>query len=81
MYCISKSRFLDIAVLQSSILILSFAGVLSKRASAVDFLSVEFLIYYGLIIFIMGVYAILWQQIIKRFELSVAYANKGTLII
>jgi drug/metabolite transporter (DMT)-like permease len=81
MYGISKTKLVDIVFLQLSILILSLAGIFAKKASAVDFLSVEFLIYYGLIIFIMGVYAILWQQIIKRFELSVAYANKGSLII
>ncbi len=81
MYGTSKSRLVDIAFLQLSIIILSVAGVLSKKASTLDFLSVEFITYYCLILFIMGIYAILWQQIIKRFELSVAYANKGTLII
>ena len=78
---ISKTRLVDIAFLQLSILILSLAGIFAKKASAVGFLSVEFITYYCLILFIMGIYAILWQQIIKRFELSVAYANKGTLII
>ena len=78
---ISKTRLVDIAFLQLSILILSLVGIFAKKASAVGFLSVEFITYYCLILFIMGIYAILWQQIIKRFELSVAYANKGTLII
>ena len=30
---------------------------------------------------ILGVYAILWQQVIKRFELSVAYANKAITLL
>mgnify|MGYP001022902197 CR=1 FL=1 len=81
MYDISVSRLVDIAFLQLSILILSLAGILAKKASTVGFLSVEFITYYSLIILIMAVYAILWQQIIKKFELSVAYANKGTVII
>jgi drug/metabolite transporter (DMT)-like permease len=72
---------MDIAFLQLSILILSLAGIFAKKASTIDFLSIEFITYYGLIISIMAVYAILWQQIIKKFELSVAYANKGTIII
>ena len=29
----------------------------------------------------LGVYAILWQQVIKRLELSVAYANKAVTLI
>jgi uncharacterized membrane protein len=37
--------------------------------------------YYSLEILVIGIYAILWQQIIKKFERSVAYANKGSLII
>lgn len=30
---------------------------------------------------VMGVYAVLWQQIIKRMGLSVAYMFKGTSLI
>lgn len=74
-------RWLDIVFLQLSIVILSFTGILAKKASAVAFLSKDFNIYYGLEILVIGLYAILWQQIIKKFELSVAYSNKGTLII
>ncbi len=77
----SKNRLLDIFLLQGSIFILSLSAILSKRASSYKFLSVEFFSLYLAIILIMGIYAILWQQIIKKFEISVAYVNKGTLII
>lgn len=30
---------------------------------------------------VMGVYAILWQQVLKRIELSMAYMFKGTSIV
>ena len=30
---------------------------------------------------ILGVYAVLWQQMIKRFELSVAYANRSMAVV
>ena len=36
---------------------------------------------YGLEICILGVYAILWQQIIKKFEISVAYANRAMSLL
>ena len=29
----------------------------------------------------LGIYALLWQQVIKRFELSVAYANKAVTLL
>lgn len=37
--------------------------------------------FYGLELVILGIYALLWQQIIKKFELSVAYANKAVTLI
>lgn len=30
---------------------------------------------------VMGLYAVLWQQILKRIELSIAYMFKGTSLI
>lgn len=30
---------------------------------------------------VMGLYAVLWQQILKRIELSLAYMFKGTSIV
>ena len=30
---------------------------------------------------ILGIYAICWQQIIKRFELSIAYANRAMVLV
>ncbi|MDD3268865.1 MAG: EamA family transporter [Syntrophomonadaceae bacterium] len=73
--------FKDIALLQLSTFILSLGAIVAKQASGFKMFSVDFISYYLLEIFIIGVYAILWQQIIKKFEISVAYANKGTLII
>jgi len=71
----------NIILLQFPIIIMSIAGILAKKASAAELFSVEFIVYYSLEMFTIGIYAVLWQQIIKRFEISVAYANKGTLII
>ena len=30
---------------------------------------------------ILGLYALLWQQVIKRFDLSVAYANRSMTLL
>jgi drug/metabolite transporter (DMT)-like permease len=59
----------------------SLSGVFSKRASAESFLSLRFIAFYSGVILILGVYAICWQQIIKRMHLSVAYANKAVTVI
>ena len=59
----------------------SFGGVCSKMASRERFLSPKFIFYYAGLIFILGVYAIAWQQIIKRLPLTFAYANKAVGVI
>ncbi len=37
----------------------------------------KFIVFYGLEIVVLGIYAILWQQAIKKIDLSIAYANKA----
>ena len=44
------------------------------------FLSMGFLLCYGVEILILGVYAICWQQIIKKVDISVAYSNRASAI-
>ena len=68
-------------VMQIAFLIISFSSVFSKFASGESFLSIRFILFYGLQIFILGVYAIVWQQIIKRMQLSIAYANKAITLL
>ncbi len=69
----------SIFFLQCAIIIYSFSGIFSKKASQFEFLSIEFIFYYGLTLGILFLYAIIWQQILKKIPLTVAYANKGTL--
>lgn len=61
--------------------IYSISGICSKLAGRYSFLSIEFCFFYGIIILLLGFYAIGWQQIIKRLPLSVAFANKAVTVI
>lgn len=72
-----KISLKNIAILQAIIMIYTLSTVAAKFASGAEFLSLKFIICYGIEILILGIYAILWQQIIKRFDLSVAYANRA----
>lgn len=67
-------------VLQAAVFIYSISGIAGKLASNYDFLSFGFIFFYGLEMAALVVYAIFWQQIIKKVNLSVAYANKATSI-
>ncbi len=80
MKSISK-RILPYLFIQSAVAIYSFSGVASKLASQHPFLSPPFILYYGLEIACLGIYAIVWQQIVKRFDLSVAYVNRSLSLL
>ncbi len=54
---------------------------LSKLAAGAPFLSLPFLLYYGGTLLLLGIYALGWQQVIKRLPLTVAYANKAVTVI
>ena len=53
----------------------------TKYAAQHEFLSVAYCISLAGAIGVMGLYAICWQQVLKRIELSTAYMFKGTSLI
>ncbi len=59
----------------------SLSNVCSKMAAKEEFLSFKFILFYGCIIAILGVYAIVWQQILKHIPLTTAFCNKAVGII
>lgn len=62
--------------LHLAVLLFSFSSVFSKLASRYPFLSFKFILFYGLSLGVCAVYAILWQQILKKIPLSTAYSNR-----
>lgn len=76
-----KITLKDILILQAVIAIYTISTVMAKFASGQPMLSVGFFAFYGGELFILAVYAILWQQMIKKFELSVAYTNRAMALL
>ncbi len=76
-----KKKLKALLALHIMLMVYSFSGVLSKLASGEPFLSFKFIIYYAGVIFLLGVYALVWQQIIKRLPLTTAFANKAVTVI
>lgn len=68
-------------LLHAILLLYSFCSVFSKLASQQPFLSLPFILFYGLVIVVLGVYAILWQQVLKKMPLTVAFTNKAICIV
>ena len=72
-----KTKLKEIFILQIVIAIYTLSTVFAKFASGQEFMSFKFILYYGLEMLILAVYAVVWQQLIKKFDISVAYANKA----
>ncbi len=75
------SKAIFFVALHILLAIYSLGGICSKLAGQQEFLSFWFVVYYALVLLNLGVYAIVWQQIIKRIPLTTAYANKAIVII
>jgi len=76
-----KSRVKSYILLHIVVFIYSMSSILTKKAALSEFLSMRFIILYGLVLVCMGVYAIVWQQVIKNLPLNVAFANKSVTVI
>jgi drug/metabolite transporter (DMT)-like permease len=78
---LKKIKPADFLLLELSVLVYSLSTVAANMASKHPFLSWGYILYFGLDFVILAVYAILWQQIIKKFQLSIAYANKSMTLL
>ena len=76
-----KTRIKLFLALHLFLVLYSTGGIISKLAAGTEFMSLPFILLYGLEILILAFYAIGWQQFIKRMPLSVAYANKAVTVV
>lgn len=61
--------------------IYSLGAICSKLAGEQTFLSFKFILFYGLVLANLFLYAIIWQQILKKMSLVTAYANKAITVV
>lgn len=69
-----------VILLQLAVCIYTLSGIAAKMASGYEFLSAGFVVCYTGEILALGMYAVLWQQIIKRIDISIAYANRAIAV-
>ena len=70
----------QILLLQMVVVIYTISGIMAKFASAGKTLQ-QLLLFFGLDLLFLGIYAIFWQQMIKALPLSVAYANRAMALL
>ncbi len=76
-----NSQALTLIALHVLLVVYSLCGFFSKNASKHPFLSAPYLMFYAGMLAILVVYAIGWQQIIKRMPLTLAFANKAVTVV
>ena len=59
----------------------SFIGVVSKSSIGNSLRSIKTLLYYGIVLMLLGLYAIIWQISIKKIPLYMAYMGKSVSLI
>ncbi len=74
-------KIMPYIILHAIVFIYSLGGICSKTAATKDFLSFEWILLYGIVLLSLAVYALLWQQVLKKVPLNTAYANKAVTVI
>jgi len=64
-----------------SFLVYCLYPLIGKFATKFDLFSFNFIALYCVVFAILFLYALLWQQVLKKFPLSTAIANKSVTII
>ena len=78
---LNKEKIMPFIQLHILLFLFSLGSVCSKIAGQAEFLSIKFIVFYGLVLVILFVYALVWQQLLKKLPLVTAYANKAVTVI
>jgi len=62
-------------------LLYACVGICTKMAALQTPMSWAYMLWFVGAVAIIAIYALLWQQVLRRFELSTAYLFKGTTLI
>lgn len=76
-----RKQFTTYALLHLAIFIFSLSTICAKNAAKYEFLSFDFCLLYAGVILALGIYAIIWQQVLKKIPLTNAFVNKSATLI
>lgn len=77
----ARTRIFIYAALLGANFVYACESVFVKLASQQPQFSSRYFLFLACAVAVLGVYAIVWQQIIKRIPISEAYMFKGTALI
>lgn len=76
-----KNKMSKYILMFCAFLIYSGTTVCAKYAAMESEISFKFFLFLGLEVLTLGLYAILWQQVLKHFSLVTAMSSKGIVVI
>jgi len=76
-----KHKFGDFALLYGAFVIYSFSSLCSKYAALQKFMSPKFILFTCGLVGFLALYALVWQQVLRRFTLVTAMSSKGVVVI
>lgn len=74
-----KNNLRQLILLQLIVIVYTCSSIMAKFAAMQETL-MGLCFFFALDILFLGIYAIFWQQIIKKMDLSVAYMNRSTAL-
>ena len=77
----NKAGWKTYLILHLLFAVASVSSMCGKFASGYEFLSLKYCLFMCGMIGCLGIYAIGWQQIIKRMPLAKAYVNKAATVV
>ena len=78
---LSNTNITSLLLMHVAFLVYCLYPLLGKFATRYELLSLPFIVLYCVVFGILFVYAILWQQVLKKIPLSTAIANKSITIV
>jgi uncharacterized membrane protein len=76
-----KQRATDYLLLHLTFFLYSLSAVLAKTAAIQGLFTYRFFLFAFAELIFLGIYALLWQQALRRFPLVKAFSNKGAVVI
>lgn len=76
-----NNRIINFVILHITFLIYSLSSLFVKLASNSELLSFKFIALFAISIILLGLYALLWQRILKTTSLTTAFFNKSIVVI
>ncbi len=78
---IGSKKYQYLLLLHLLLAVYSMSGIASKYAAQQEWMSVSFCVFYGIVVLVLCLYAVFWQQVIRKLPLITAYANKAVTVV